>query len=66
MNAVTVEFAHVRSATISLVESLDDEAIGRRGSANGSPITPRALAFIIAGHEAHHMGVIRERYLGKK
>lgn len=63
MHAVTVEFAHVRSATISLVESLDDESIVRRGNANGNTITPRALAFIIAGHEAHHIGVIKEKYL---
>ncbi len=65
MRAVTTEFAHVRAATIALVEGLDDKAIGRRGMANGNPITPRALAFIIAGHERHHMGVIRDRYLTK-
>jgi uncharacterized damage-inducible protein DinB len=63
MRAVTTEFAHVRAGTIALIEGLDDAAISRRGNANGSPITPRALAFIIAGHEKHHMGVIRERYL---
>jgi hypothetical protein len=63
MRAVTTEFAHVRAATIALIEGLDETAISRRGTANGSPITPRALAFIIAGHEKHHMGVIRERYL---
>lgn len=63
MQSVVLEFAHVRSATISLVESLDEAAIGRRGNANGSPVTPRALAFIMAGHERHHVGVIREKYL---
>ncbi|HWA16253.1 MAG TPA: DinB family protein [Gemmatimonadales bacterium] len=63
MRAVTTEFAHIRAATIALVEGLDEAAIGRRGNANGKLITPRALAYIIAGHERHHMGVIRERYL---
>jgi uncharacterized damage-inducible protein DinB len=66
MKDVVLEFAHVRSATISLVESLDRAAAERRGNANGNPITARALAFIIAGHERHHMNVIRERYSGKK
>jgi hypothetical protein len=31
--------------------------------ANGSPISVRALAFLIAGHELHHRGVLREKYL---
>lgn len=63
MQAVATEFAHVRAGTIALIEGLDEAAIGRRGLANGNAITPRALAFIIAGHEKHHIGVIRERYL---
>lgn len=65
MRAVATEFAHVRAGTIALLEGLDETGVARRGNANGSPITPRALAFIIAGHERHHMGVIRERYLGR-
>lgn len=63
MKEVVLEFAHVRSATISLVEGLDATAAARSGNANGKPITVRALAYIIAGHEKHHMGVVRERYL---
>lgn len=57
------EFDHVRRATIHLFANLDDEALSRRGSANGAEISVRALAFIIAGHETHHMGVLRDRYL---
>lgn len=63
LRSVVTEFAHVRSATISLVESLNLEALTRVGNANGKPITPRALVYIIAGHERHHMGVVRERYV---
>ena len=33
-----------------------------RGSANGSPVTFRALMYIIAGHERHHVGILKERY----
>ncbi|HET9326673.1 MAG TPA: DinB family protein [Candidatus Eisenbacteria bacterium] len=54
----------VRGATLALFRSLTSEAWTRRGEANGAPVTVRALAFIIAGHGHHHMGVIKERYLG--
>jgi hypothetical protein len=42
---------------------MDAEALTRRGTANNAPITVRALAWIIAGHERHHIGIVRERYL---
>ncbi|TMQ72626.1 MAG: DinB family protein [Candidatus Eisenbacteria bacterium] len=53
----------VRTSTLALFRALEEEAWTRRGEANGSPVTVRALAFIIAGHATHHMSVIRERYL---
>ena len=52
----------VRSASISLFRALDGESLGRAGLANDSPITPRALAWILCGHELHHRGLLRERY----
>jgi hypothetical protein len=57
------EFGAVRSATSSFFESLADDAWGRRGVASGNPFTVRALAYVTAGHVAHHMRVLRERYL---
>jgi uncharacterized damage-inducible protein DinB len=57
------EYASVRAATIALFRSLDDEALQRRGQANDAEVSVRALAHIIAGHELHHVGIIRERYL---
>ena len=57
------EFSAVRRATVSLFRSLQPEAWTRRGTASGYEFTVRALAHIIAGHEVHHMEVLRERYL---
>ena len=57
------EYLHVRGATIALLESLGPDAWHRTGTANDVSVTVRALAFIIAGHEAHHMAMLRERYL---
>ena len=57
------EFKTVRAATISFLETLPDEAWSRSGVASDNPVTVRALAYIIAGHLAHHVNVLREKYL---
>jgi len=57
------EYATIRKATITLFENLDEAAFLRTGVANGHIVSVRALAYHIAGHELHHMSVIRERYL---
>jgi hypothetical protein len=57
------ELRSVRAATLTLVRSLDDEAAVRRGTANDKPLSVRALVYITAGHELHHLRILRERYL---
>ena len=60
---LAAELDVVRRATIALFSGLDADALARRGTANNNPITVRALAWIIAGHERHHVAILRERYL---
>jgi len=60
---VAAEFAAIRDASIALVRSLDESTQRRRGLANGKPMSVRALAWVIAGHEAHHVRVLKEKYL---
>jgi len=57
------EFRAVRGSTLHFFRNLPDEAWTRRGIASGNPFTVRALAHIAAGHVAHHVGILRERYL---
>ena len=57
------EFEAVRASTLHLFRHLTPEAWARRGVASDNEVTARALAYIIAGHEAHHVRVLRERYL---
>jgi uncharacterized damage-inducible protein DinB len=57
------EFKTVRAATISFLDSLPEEAWSRSGVASDNPVTVRALVYIIAGHLAHHVNVLNERYL---
>jgi hypothetical protein len=56
------DLAAVRNATLALFRGLDAEAWRRRGAANGNPVSVRALAHIIAGHERHHVEILRTRY----
>lgn len=57
------EFRNVRLGTISFFNNLPADAWSRSGVASDNPVTVRALAYITAGHVAHHLGVLRERYL---
>jgi uncharacterized damage-inducible protein DinB len=56
----------IRQSTIQLIKSLPKEAYLRKGKANGSEVTVRALIFIIAGHELHHRNLIKVRYMGSR
>ena len=56
-------YALVRRSTIVLFRNFPEEAWERTGTASGYPITARAIAWIIVGHERHHVKVLRERYL---
>jgi len=57
------EFESVRNATITLFNGFDEETFIRSGLANEHNVSVRALAYQIAGHELHHVSIIKERYL---
>lgn len=57
------EFEQVRRANISFFSHLSEEAWQRMGVASEQNVTVRALSYILAGHEAHHVQVIRSKYL---
>lgn len=60
---LATEFESVRRSTLFLFKHLDGEAWMRRGVASDNEVSVRALAYIIAGHELHHRGILRDRYL---
>jgi hypothetical protein len=59
------EFRAIRGATLQLYRNLPGDAWMRQGVASGRAVSVRALAYITAGHVAHHNRVLRERYLPK-
>lgn len=62
LTSVVAEWRSVRDATIRLIENIPGEAWERSGSANGTPLSARAAAWITAGHTEHHLTVLRDRY----
>jgi hypothetical protein len=56
------ELRLVRQANIAMLRNLDDQTWMHLGTANDAQVSVRAIAFIMAGHVRHHMGVLRERY----
>jgi len=60
--SLLAELRAVRESSVRLFQSLPEEAWTRRGVASGNGVSVRALVYIVAGHSAHHLRVLRERY----
>lgn len=56
------EFALVRRGHLAMLRQVDEAGWAHAGLANGSSVTTRALAFVMAGHVRHHLAVLAERY----
>lgn len=57
------EFDSVRKATISLFKSFTNEMLKNSGVSNNMDLTVNEIAYMLAGHEMHHIEVIRKKYL---
>lgn len=62
LTSLAAEFALVRAGNLALLHGLSREDWRRLGTANGHPISVRALAFIMAGHVSHHVAILSQRY----
>lgn len=56
------EYLSVRHSTLQLFKNLPEDSLTRLGEASNNLLSPRAAGFIIAGHELHHIKIVRERY----
>ncbi len=63
LSSFAEELFHLRNSNIALFKSFNDESLMRWGNASNHDVTVRALMFIIAGHQLHHMRILKERYL---
>ncbi len=62
LQELVAEFAALRTGNLAMLGRLDAARLQQVGSANGSNVSVRALAFILAGHFRHHVGILRDRY----
>ncbi len=56
------EFRHVRKGNFYLFKNLTPEMQSQKGIANNNEISVAALVYIIAGHLAHHLNILKDRY----
>ena len=62
MKDLIAEFEAVRAGTLAMFRGFTEDEFARSGIASKNPISVRALAYIIAGHERHHVKLLKERY----
>ncbi|MEL6832559.1 MAG: DinB family protein [Bacteroidota bacterium] len=60
---ILAEYRAQRTATIAFFSHLSDAALDEVGVASTLPCSAKAMTYMIAGHEQHHLRIIRERYL---
>lgn len=56
------EFSLVRESNIALFKGFSSEILDRMGTANNQKMSVRALMFFVAGHEKHHISVLKSKY----
>ncbi len=57
------EFIKLRESNIILFSSFDEETFTNVGTASNNNVSVRALIYIITGHAAHHLNVLKKMYL---
>jgi hypothetical protein len=62
LSSLVDEFRSLRHSTIALLQNLPPQAWLCQGAFNKYSVTVRGLAFILAGHAAHHVKILREKY----
>jgi arsenate reductase-like glutaredoxin family protein len=63
LSSLAEELLHLRNSGLALFRTYDEDACMRWGIVNNHDVTARAYMYIIAGHEIHHMRILKERYL---
>ncbi len=55
-------YQQMRDLSLAYFGTLSAEQLERTGIASGKEVRVRAFPFVLAGHELHHLNVLRERY----
>lgn len=63
LSDLCAEFVALRGAGTALFRGLTPQEMLRKGRTSDHEFTVRTVPYVIAGHELHHVRVLRERYL---
>jgi len=63
VKSIIKEYESVRKATLTLFRSFSEEDLHRKGTANNNVYSVRGLLYHLAGHELHHLNILKEKYL---
>jgi len=59
---LALEFKTVREANLFMLCALNENQLAATGIANGSKISVNTIVYIMAGHELHHLNILKDRY----
>jgi hypothetical protein len=59
LEGMFMEFTFLRQANVLMFEALPEAAWMRVGTASDAQVSVRALAHMIAGHELHHLNILK-------
>jgi uncharacterized damage-inducible protein DinB len=62
MPDLLADYAAVRGATVALLRGLDEAAWQRRAPADWTTRSARAIAYVLAGHDLHHLAGFRAQF----
>ena len=60
---VANEFKAVRESSLYLFRAITEGQSTQKGIASGNPVSVRALTYMTAGHELHHIKILMGKYL---
>ena len=63
LRSLLLEYKAVRKATLELIKNLPTKSLKNIGQANNLVCSTRSLIWVLAGHELHHLEILKERYL---
>ncbi len=61
-DSLVAQYQAVRNVTLHRFRHFSDTMLGQVGTVSGGPQSVLAIGFIMAGHELHHLEVMRQKY----
>jgi len=63
LSEISYEYRLTRESNLLLFRSFDKSVYQNRGIAAGNEVTVLGILFMVAGHQRHHINILKEKYL---